>query len=134
MPTWLLIVLAMTGIVIVASLSKKSGIRRVRRYGTEQGWEMLVIDSFTPFGSDSEETFYRVRFRERDGALVEGILESRTFGDLILTKSQRISKDVERGMFDSGVTLDCRKCGSVVPPGVERCPYCRSARDELRIA
>ena len=95
---------------------------------------MLVVDAFTKSGFESGVTWYRVRFRERDGALVEGIFESRIFGGLVLAKSQRIAKEVERGMFDSGVTMDCRKCGSIVPPGAERCPYCRSARDALIIA
>lgn len=133
-PSLVFLILAVVGAGISTFYRSKSGIKQVLRHGAQQGWEMLIIDSFLRSNPDRRGRGYRVRFRDRDGTLVEGILEPRLFEDFGLTRSKRISKNQERGMFDLTVPMDCRKCGCTVPAGVQQCTYCHSRRDELLIA
>ena len=108
--------------------------RQVRRYAAQQGWTLLIVDSFAgPRFGAGRRTYYAVRFRDRDGTLVEGVIVPQAFGEFRLTKEHRIPPEVERGMFDRNIALDCRKCGTTVPPGTELCPYCHSPSDILTI-
>ncbi len=112
---------------------RKAEFRRVFAHAVAHHWEMLIVDSFTKNQDETVRTCYAVRFRERDGTLVEGVLESCSDG-LHLVKSVRIAPKVARAIFDKRLPMDCRKCGSSIASGLEQCTYCHGWRHELRIA
>ncbi len=132
MSTFIVLLLAVLGAAGTFAW-RRMQLRLVLRFGKEQGWEMLVVNSFGTGGTRNRKRLYAVRFRDQAGALVEGVIEPQMLGEFRLTKEHRIPKKVERGMFDRNVALDCRKCGATVPPGTELCPYCHSSRDILTI-
>src|SRR6185436_19919453 len=102
-------------------------------YAASRGWDLQIIDSFTKSEADTRRKCYAIRYREREGTLVEGVLECHWDG-LRLAKELRMTPDVARGVLDKNVRTDCRKCGTSILPGSEQCPYCRAWRHELRIA
>lgn len=102
-------------------------------YAASRGWDMQIVDSFSKSDDDSSRKCYAIRYREREGTLVEGILESHWDG-LRLAKELRIAPEVARGVLDKNVRMSCRKCGTTIPQGQEQCSYCRAWRHELRIA
>jgi hypothetical protein len=128
----LLTILVVATVLVIRIALRKSGFKRVFAHAAAHQWEMLIVDSFTKNEDESDRTCYAVRFRERDGTLVEGVLESHS-DSLHLVKSVRIAPKVARAIFDKHLPMDCRKCGSSIAAGREQCTYCRAWRYELRI-
>ncbi len=115
---------------------KKRDHAAVQEYGREHKWELLIIHPGSPPALIHTRTtvtnHYVTRYRTADGATHEAYLKVGWFGGVTLVEDKRLPARLARGMENVNLPMDCRDCGTTVPAGAKRCPYCKAWRGAFK--
>ena len=118
-------------VMLVFVPSKQADIKCIRRNAAEREWEILFLEK--TYSGRFEPTRYNLRYRDRDGAVHEAVLERNGTSPIVISRSIQLPKDVERALSDLSMEMDCRQCGTTIPKFSDHCPYCNAARDFFRM-
>lgn len=104
----------------------------LQEYAREEKWELLIIhprEYSRPFCIRSKTAnTYITRYRREDGSTHEAYLKVGWFGGVTLLEEKRVPAKLARAMADPTHPMDCRDCGTTLPAGAKRCPYCKAWR------